>query len=203
MALTRKLLKGLGLSDEQIETIIDAHSETVDGLKEARDGYKADAEKLSDVQKQLDDLKKTGGDWQQKYEAEKGEHDRLKQEIADKATKATKESAFRQLLKDCNISEKRIETIVKASGSVIDGMELGDDGKPAKAEELKANIIQEWDDFRVTTTTTGATVTHPPANSGNATLTKADIYKRDEKGRYVMTTAERQKALAENPNLLN
>lgn len=203
MALTRKLLKGLGLTDEQIETIIDAHTETVDGLKEARDGFKADAERLPEVQRELDDLKRTGGDWQQKYETEKGEHDRLKQEIADKATKTAKESAYRQLLKGCNVSEKRIETIIKASGAEIDGMELDDDGNPVKADELKAGIKQEWADFIVTTTTTGAPVTHPPVNSGNTTLTKADIYKRDDKGRYVMTTAERQKALAENPNLLN
>ena len=34
MALTRKLLKGMGLTDEQVDTIIEAHTDTVDGLKE-------------------------------------------------------------------------------------------------------------------------------------------------------------------------
>ena len=33
MALTRKLLKGMGLTDEQVDTIIEAHTDTVDGLK--------------------------------------------------------------------------------------------------------------------------------------------------------------------------
>ena len=46
MALTRKLLKGMGLTEEQVETIIDAHTETVDGIKKERDTYKADALKL-------------------------------------------------------------------------------------------------------------------------------------------------------------
>lgn len=32
MALTRKLLKGMGLTDEQVDTIIEAHTDTVDGL---------------------------------------------------------------------------------------------------------------------------------------------------------------------------
>ena len=32
MALTRKLLKGMGLTDEQVDTIIEAHSDTVDGF---------------------------------------------------------------------------------------------------------------------------------------------------------------------------
>ena len=34
MAVTRKFLKGMGLTDEQVDTIIEAHSETVDGLKD-------------------------------------------------------------------------------------------------------------------------------------------------------------------------
>lgn len=203
MALTRKLLKGLGLTDEQIETIIDAHTETVDGLKDERDGYKADAEKLPSVQRELDDLKKDGGDWQKKYEEEKTAHDALKLDVQNKATRAAKEAAFRQILKDCNISEKRIDIVVKSSAAVIENIELDKDGKPTKADELKEGVENEWNDFVVITNTTGAKVDHPPVNNGGATLTKADIYKRDEKGRYVMSTAERQKALAENPNLLN
>jgi hypothetical protein len=54
-----------------------------------------------------------------------------------------------------------------------------------------------------TTTTTGAKTSTPPANSGSAKLTKEDIYKKDDKGRYIMSTSERQKALAENPHLMN
>ena len=51
MALTRKLLKGMGLTDEQVDTIIEAHTDTVDGLKADVSRYKADAEKLPDIQK--------------------------------------------------------------------------------------------------------------------------------------------------------
>lgn len=201
MALTRKLLKGLGLTDEQMETIIDAHSETVEGLKSERDGYKADAEKLTSVQQELDAIKNDG--WKGKYEAEKTAHDALKQDIADRETKAAKVAAFRQLLADENISDKRIDTVIKASASVIDAMELDDEGKPTKADELKQGIKDEWSDFIVTTKQEGAKVTHPPENTGGGKLTKAEIFKRDERGRYVMSTAERQKALAENPELLN
>ena len=52
MALTRKLLKGMGLTDEQVDTIIEAHTDTVDGLKADVTRYKADAEKLPGIQKQ-------------------------------------------------------------------------------------------------------------------------------------------------------
>lgn len=40
MALTRKLLKSMGLSDEQVETVIEAHTDTVDGLKNELSGLK-------------------------------------------------------------------------------------------------------------------------------------------------------------------
>ena len=54
-----------------------------------------------------------------------------------------------------------------------------------------------------TTNMQGANPATPPTNSGGAKLTRADIYKKDDKGRYVMSTADRQKALAANPELLN
>ena len=49
-----------------------------------------------------------------------------------------------------------------------------------------------------TTTTRGADTANPPANTGGNSVTKADIYKKDDHGRYVMSAAERQKALMEN-----
>lgn len=71
MAITRKLLKGMGLTEEQQDTIIEAHTDTVNGLKADVDRYKADAEKLPAVQKELDDLKGKGDDgYKEKYESE-------------------------------------------------------------------------------------------------------------------------------------
>ena len=46
MALTRKALKAMGLTDEQVDSIVEMHVETTDALKEQRDAFKADAEKL-------------------------------------------------------------------------------------------------------------------------------------------------------------
>lgn len=198
MAVTRKFLESMGLNETQVSAIIEEHSNTISGLTADRDKYKADADRLPGVQKELDDLKKNGGDWQRKYEDEKNAHDKLKQENADKAERAAKEAAFRQLLRDCEISEKRFDVVVKSSAAVIDSIKLDKDGKPTKADELMEGIKKEWDDFITTTTTTGAKVEHPPATSAGAKMSKADIYKKDEHGRYVMSTAERQKALVEN-----
>ena len=71
MALTRSMLKGMGLTEEQVGAIIDAHTETVDGLKDKLKTAEADASKLKAVQKELDDLKADkGDDYKSKYDKE-------------------------------------------------------------------------------------------------------------------------------------
>lgn len=57
MALTRKYLKAMGLEDDKIDQIIEAHTEVTTAIKADADRYKADAEKLPEVQAELDSLK--------------------------------------------------------------------------------------------------------------------------------------------------
>ena len=196
MAFTRKMLKAMGIEDEKIDQIIDAHSETVDALKADRDTYKEDAAKLAAVQKELDALKAKGDDgYKAKYEAEKAAHDALKADIAAKETKQAKTDAYRELLKGANIDEKRIATILRAEAPTIDKIELDADGKIKNAEQYTASIKSDWADFIVTQSAKGANTATPPANGGAATTkTKEDILKIKDAG-------ERQKAIAENPTL--
>ena len=202
MSLTRKMLKAMGIEEEKIDQIIEAHSETVDSLKADRDNYKEDAEKLKDVQKELDDLKAKGDDgWKEKHDRLKDEFDKYKTDVQAKETKAAKEAAYRAILKDANLSEKGIEKAVKYAD--WDKIELGEDGKLKGANDHIKAVREEWAEYVTTTTTTGARTSTPPANNGGAKLTKAEIYAKDEHGRYKLSTAERQKALAENPELLN
>ena len=202
MSLTRKMLKAMGIEEEKIDQIIEAHSETVDSLKADRDSYKEDAEKLKDVQKELDDLKAKGDDgWKEKHDRLKAEFDQYKNDVQEKETKAAKEAAYRAILKDANLSEKGIEKAVKYAD--WDKIELGEDGKLKGANDHIRAVREEWAEYVTTTTTTGAKTSTPPANNGGAKMTKAEIYAKDEHGRYKLSTAERQKALAENPELLN
>lgn len=196
MAFTRKMLKAMGIEDEKIDQIIDAHSETVDALKADRDAYKEDAAKLAAVQKELDELKAKGDDgYKAKYEAEKAAHDALKADIAAKETKKAKTDAYRELLKGANIDEKRIATILRAEAPTIDKIELDADGKIKNAEQYTQSIKSDWADFIVTQSAKGANTATPPANGGAAsTKTKEDILKIKDAG-------ERQKAIAENPTL--
>lgn len=190
------MLKAMGIEDEKIDQIIDAHSETVDALKADRDAYKEDAAKLAAVQKELDELKAKGDDgYKAKYEAEKAAHDALKADIAAKETKKAKTDAYRELLKGANIDEKRIATILRAEAPTIDKIELDADGKIKNSEQYTESIKSDWADFIVTQSAKGANTATPPANGGAAsTKTKEDILKIKDAG-------ERQKAIAENPTL--
>lgn len=171
MALTRKMLKAMGIEDEKIDQIIEAHTETVDALKEQRDKYKADAEKLPDVQKELDDMKDAAEkDGENPYKAQyddlKKEFDDYKADVTAKETKARKTAAYRKLLQDSKISEKRLDSILKLSP--VDDIELDDKGEIKDAADVKKKIEEEWSDFIVNEETHGAGVQNPPAGGNPA-----------------------------------
>ena len=210
MALTkaqvREILSAAGVTSENmseaVDKIIDGHVTSVNALREDIAKYKADAEKLTTVQKELDDMKANTNDkWKDKHDALKDEFDKYKNDVQAKETHSKKVEAYKTVLKDAGLSEKGIEKAIKYAE--WDKIELGEDGKLKGASDHIKAAKEEWAEYVTTTTTTGAKTSTPPANSGGAKLTKAEIYARDEHGRYKLSTAERQKALAENPELLN
>ena len=192
MSLTRKMLKAMGIEEEKIDQIIEAHSETVDSLKADRDSYKEDAEKLKDVQKELDDLKAKGDDgWKEKHDALKAEFDQYKNDVQAKETKAAKEAAYRAILKDANLSEKGIEKAIKYAD--WDKIELDADGKLKGANDHIKAVRDEWAEYVTTTTPTGARTSTPPANNGGKTgKTKEEIM-------AIRDPAVRQAEIAKNP----
>ena len=196
MSLTRKMLKAMGIEEEKIDQIIEAHTETVDGFKDKLNDYKDKAEKYDSVKKELDDLKDGDNDWQKKYEKEHSDFEAYKTDITAKETKRTKEHAYRELLRGAGVSEKRLDAILKVTN--LDSVELDKDGKIKDADKHTETVKTEWADFIETTSTQGANTATPPTNNGGTKMTKADIYKKDDKGRYVLSTEERQKALVEN-----
>ena len=168
MSLTRKMLKAMGIEDEKIDQIIEAHTETVDALKEQRDNYKADAEKLPEIQKQLESaneqIESVGKDsWKVKYDALKENFDAYKADQTEKATRMAKENAYREALKAAGISEKRIESVLRVSD--VDSVELDENGKIKEADKLAENLKTEWADFIPTTTQTGVQTATPPENN--------------------------------------
>ena len=198
MALTRKLLKGMGLTDEQVETIIEAHTDTVDGLKADAAKYKADADALPKVQRELDTLKAAGdGGWQEKYEKVKKDLDDYKAEVSTKEAKAAKEKAVRAYYESKGITGKSLDIAIRGSGVEIDALEMDGD-KIKDTSALDELVNGTFSGLVSTTTTKGADTATPPTTTGGGGITKAEIYKKDDHGRYVMSAAERQKALMEN-----
>lgn len=203
MAFTRKFLSALGIEADKVDEIINAHIEVVDGLKEERDGFKADAEKLADVQKKLDKandkLAKQGeGEtvFKEDYDKLKKEYDDYKADMDSKEALRAKQTAYRELAKAAELTDRGIEKAVKYAK--WDEIELDKDGKIKDAEKHTEFLKSEWSEHHETTTTKGANTATPPTNNGGSKMTKADIYKKDDKGRYVLSTEERQKALIEN-----
>ena len=166
MALTRKLLKGMGLTEEQVDTIIEAHTETTDGLKKDIEKYKDNAEKLPTVQKELDDLKAAGdGGYKEKYENEKKAFEDFKKAQSEKETREAKVTAYTAFLKSVGVSEKRIPSIIKVTD--LSSVELEGD-KVKDADKLTESVKTEWADFIENSNTNGSNTSNPPANNPNS-----------------------------------
>lgn len=164
MALTRKLLKGMGLTDEQVDTIIEAHTDTVDGLKADVTRYKADAEKLPGVQKQLDDLKAAGdGGYKEKYEKEHSAFEAFKTDITAKESKAAKEKAVRAYFESKNITGGNLDLAMRGCGEEMAALEMDGD-KIKDAASLDALIAGAFKPLVSTTQTQGANTATPPNN---------------------------------------
>lgn len=204
MSLTRSKLSAMGIEAEKIDEIIKDHAETVTALKDQIDTakaetakYKADAEKLPDVQKELDTLKaQVKADAEERkgkdYDALKKEFDDYKAEQEKKAVRADKEAAYKEILKDAGIPEKHHAKILKYSD--VDGVELDDKGKIKTAKDILKAIKEEWADHIEKTQTHGANTVTPPANNGSGRMTKEQID-------AIKDTAERQRAMLENHDL--
>ena len=200
MGFTRKFLSAMGIEADKVDEIINAHIEVVDGLKEERDNFKKDAEKLADVEKELTKAKEKiakNGDGEtvakEDYDKLKKEYDDYKADITAKNTRTEKENAFRELLKSAGVSEKRFNAIIKVSD--IDGLELDKDGKIKDAEKHTENVKSEWSDFIENTTIKGAITANPPANNGKGTgKTKEEIL-------AIKDGAVRRQEMLNNPHL--
>lgn len=164
-SLTRKWLNDLGIDAEKIDSIIAAHTSTVDALLQARTDLDA-------LRRERDTLKTAAGD----YEREKERADQAVKDLADfKALTAAKEKAkniegaFRKLAKDARIDEKHLDTVVKWAGveGILNGAVLKDDGTFKGADKLTEQITTAWPDWIVTEGTKGTNPATPPAGNGS------------------------------------
>lgn len=162
MALTRAMLKGMGLTDEQVSAIIEEHTSVTGALKEQINTYKEDAEKLSGIQKELNDLKKdvADNDWKGKYDSEHEAFEKYKTEISAKETETNIKAAYKKLLAECKVGDKHVDSILRVTN--FKDMKLDKDGNLEGADKLKEQITSDWSGFIPTDGTKGADVETPP-----------------------------------------
>lgn len=164
MALTRKMLRAMGIEDEKIDQIIEAHGETVDALKAERDALAAKADQLDQVTAELDKLKARPDDgFKEKYEAEHAEFEAFKAEVDSKNAMAEKRQLYRQLLQDAGIDPKRQEAVLRVAD--LDSLEV-ENGEVKDREDVVKQVADDWADFVVQSTTKPAPVPNPPTNPG-------------------------------------
>ena len=172
MSLSRSFLKSLGLNDDQISAVIDAHSETVTSLQgkysdlETRyNAVKASADKLPNVQKELDELKKS--DFKSLYESEQRAHKALKESVSREQARAAKEKAARAYYEGKNIKGNNLAIAMR--GTDLDQLQLDDSGKLADTAALDALVEG---DFKPLVASARRTVSSGGTLSGHAEQTQ-------------------------------
>ncbi len=173
MALTRKLLKSLNLEEAQIETIIDAHSETVDGLKEALKTAQTEAAKVEGLTQQLNEAKDKLSAAGDAAKVQK-EFDTYKAGIEAEKKAAKTAADVQELLKEAGISRDSFRAAVAKSYDAAK-ITYAEDGSISNRAELVQGIKTDFADFVATTTNMGTPAVNPPGGGSPAKMTKAEI----------------------------
>lgn len=174
MALTRNFLKSMGLTDEQVNAVIEGHTDSITALTKERDEAKAAAEKVEELTRERDDYKEKlakAGDAakvQADFDAYKAGVE--KDKLNDRKRKAlntvfeaggVKRAAFRN-------------TMLKAWD--LDSIELNDDDSIKNVDAVNQAVQKDYADFIGTTTDHPAPPNNPPSG-GKTTYTMDDINK--------------------------
>lgn len=174
MAFTRKMLEALGVDSKAIEQIIEAHTEVTDALKAERDNYKASADTLESVQKELNDLRaKNSEDWESKYNTAVSELNDFKSSVANEKTLAAKKAAYRKLAEKIGISNQKIlDLILKTTD--FEKIELNGD-EISDADEISSKIETEYADFISSSEERGSEVERIKRQGNDTPLDKLDM----------------------------
>lgn len=172
MADFAKIIKDHGgdISEEAINAIASAIKTAVGNEYVEKERYKSKLTEIDSLKEQVqtaDDKATTAQKWEEKYNSLKEKYDSFKTETEAAKTKAAKETAYRKLLKEIGVSDKRIDTVMKVTD--IAGIELDDKGAIKDSDKMKDSAKQEWADFITTKHEVGAETSNPPAgNNGTA-----------------------------------
>lgn len=171
MAFGRSFLKSMSLTDEQVSAIMEEHISVTDALKAQRDKFenqwkeaKAEADKVPGLENQIKDLN-SGEDWKKKFEDEHASFENFKKELTEKEKVEKVKEAYKKLLSEEKISEKRHDAIMRVTD--FSNMKLDKDGKLENLDSLKEAIGKEWSEFKVIERQQKQNVPTPPGGNNN------------------------------------
>ena len=187
----RRIL-GEACTDEIENGLVALHLGVVDPLKDELEKSKVDADEISELRKKLEEKGKD--DYKAKYEQEHKDFESYKSSVEGEKTKATKERAARSYFESKGISGSNLDIALRGAREEINAVELdGDKIKDTKSlDELVGGTFKG---LVSTIKEVGANVPNPATNVGGK-MTKADIYKKDDKGNYILDGIQRQEALS-------
>lgn len=123
------------------------------------DRYNSKKSQVDELQTKLEESEGLQG----KYDKLKTEYDAYKNEQENKEIRIQKQDAYREVLRDIGVPEKRFAVILKTVD--LDELKLKD-GKLEDVDKLKASAKEEWGDFIPTAKETGIESPKPPENNG-------------------------------------
>ena len=194
MAFKRQEIReilGEAYTDEIATKLVELHRGVVDPLKDDLDAakrdatkYKAEADKVPGLQKDLDEAKK-GEDWKDKYEKEHQSFEDYKTKVAQDAEAVKVEAAYRKLLTEEKVSDKAMTLIIAAKKAEFSKMKLKEDGTLDGVEDLKKEINEKYADFRVSQRQRGQQVDNPPAGApGGSDSSIRDYVRKMHEARF-------------------
>jgi hypothetical protein len=186
------MLKAMGIDDEKIDQIIEAHTEVTDALKTENEGLKKKAADYDTVKKELDVLKANPtDDWKDKHDKVKKEYDDYKNGIEAEKTLASKKNAVKSVIENAGIKDPAIVELIMLK-TKYDDIHLDGD-KVKDAEALTNTIKTDYSAYVEKDSKGGAKVDNPPGKSGGR-MTAEEIM-------AIPDRAERRAAIAKNQDL--
>lgn len=177
MALTRNLLKSIGLNDEQISAVIENHMETVEGLKAERDSNKEAAASLSQAQAEvtrltgeLEQAKKNTGD----AARVQADFDAYRQQVEAERSAAMNESDLLAIAQEAGIQR---ESFRRMAVKTFDAQRIkrGENNTIANRDELLAAMKADYPDFIATEPQPKGPGPLTPPTEGGKTYTREQI----------------------------
>ena len=181
-----RAILGEAHTDDIENRLIALHLGVVDPLKDQLQTLKADADKLPDVQKELDDLRKAGN-----ASEVQAAFDAYKQQVEGEKVSAAKTAAVRKALRSAGVNREEFIDLLLAK---IDLEKVDMEGDEVKDPDALLNPLKgSYAACFGTVTDKGTPPANPPAGGGKG-LTKAEILAIED-------TSARQEAIANNLEL--